>query len=69
MPRSSASTVAFTISDWVAQLEFDAITGVRDNATAWMWSYNRDRPNMALAGITPKERQGMGAWSLLLAPN
>lgn len=25
-------------------------------ATQWMWRYNHERPNMALGGITPKQR-------------
>jgi putative transposase len=30
-------------------------------ATQWMWTYNHDRPNMALGGITPKQRLAMAA--------
>ncbi|MBK6651148.1 MAG: hypothetical protein IPG42_16580 [Betaproteobacteria bacterium] len=26
------------------------------HATQWMWMYNHERPNMALGGITPKQR-------------
>jgi putative transposase len=26
-----------------------------------MWKYNHDRPNMALGGITPKQRLAMAA--------
>jgi len=26
-----------------------------------MWQYNHDRPNMALGGITPKQRLAMAA--------
>jgi putative transposase len=26
-----------------------------------MWSYNHERPNMALGGITPKQRLAMAA--------
>jgi len=26
-----------------------------------MWSYNHDRPNMALGGFTPKQRLAMAA--------
>jgi putative transposase len=34
---------------------------VRDYATQWMWRYNHERPNMALGGITPKQRLAMAA--------
>ena len=34
---------------------------VQDFATKWMWSYNHDRPNMALGGFTPKQRLAMAA--------
>ena len=30
-------------------------------ATQWMYDYNHDRPNMALGGITPKQRLAMAA--------
>lgn len=30
-------------------------------ATNWMWMYNHERPNMALDGITPKQRLAMTA--------
>jgi len=34
---------------------------VQDYATRWMWSYNHERLNMALGGITPKQRLAMAA--------
>jgi len=27
----------------------------------WMWMYNHERPNMALGGMTPKQRLAMAA--------
>ena len=30
-------------------------------ATQWMWKYNHYLPNMALGGITPKQRLAMAA--------
>ncbi|MBJ9913157.1 transposase, partial [Burkholderia cenocepacia] len=27
----------------------------------WMWTYNHDRPHMALGGFTPKQRLAMAA--------
>ena len=47
--------------EWLAQYHFDSITEVQDFATKWMWSYNHERPNMALGGITPKQRLAMAA--------
>jgi putative transposase len=34
---------------------------VQEFATQWMWSYNNDRPNMALGGFTPKQKLAMAA--------
>jgi putative transposase len=34
---------------------------MQDYATSWMWSYNYDRPHMALGGVTPKQRLAMAA--------
>ncbi|WP_455556405.1 integrase core domain-containing protein [Comamonas sp.] len=36
-----------------------ALEEVRDYVTQWMWRYNHERPNMALGGITPKQRLAM----------
>jgi len=47
--------------EWLAQYRFDAITEVQDFATRWIWNYNHERPNMALGGITPKQRLAMAA--------
>ena len=47
--------------EWLAQYCFDAITEVQDFATRWIWNYNHERPNMALGGITPKQRLAMAA--------
>jgi hypothetical protein len=38
------------------------------HATQWMGMYNHERPNMALVGITPKQRLAMTAVALLLSP-
>ena len=47
--------------EWLAQYEFDRLADMQDYATSWMWSYNHDRPNMALGGFTPKQRLAMAA--------
>ena len=47
--------------DWLAQYLFDSIAEVQDFATRWLWTYNHERPNMALGGITPKMKAAMAA--------
>jgi putative transposase len=47
--------------EWLAQYHFDSIDEAQDFATRWMWSYNHERPNMALGGFTPKQRLAMAA--------
>ena len=47
--------------EWLAQYLFDSIEEVQDYATQWLWNYNHERPNMALGGLTPKERLAMAA--------
>lgn len=42
--------------DWLAQYVFDSIEEVQEYATRWLWTYNNERPNMALGGITPKQK-------------
>jgi len=41
--------------EWLSQYYWSRITEVQDFATQWMWSYNHDRPHMALGGFTPKQ--------------
>jgi putative transposase len=47
--------------EWLAQYHFDDLVEVPGFATRWMWSYKHERPNMALGGITPKQRLAMAA--------
>ncbi|SDD26070.1 putative transposase [Kordiimonas lacus] len=46
--------------DWLNQYIFETIEEVQEAATRWMWTYNNERPNMALGGITPKQKLAMG---------
>ena len=39
--------------DWLSQHLFDSIDEVQRHATRWLWTYNNERPNMALNGMTP----------------
>jgi len=47
--------------DWLSQSLFDSITDVQNSATRWLWTYNHERPNMALGGITPMQRLASAA--------
>ncbi len=47
--------------DWLAHYLFETITEVQDYATIGLWSYNHERLNMALGGITPKQRSAIAA--------
>ena len=42
--------------DWLTQNLFDSLEEVQHGATAWLWTYNNERPNMALGGITPRQK-------------
>lgn len=42
--------------DWLAHTLFESIEEVQEYATRWLWVYNNERPNMALGGITPKQK-------------
>lgn len=47
--------------DWLSQHLFETIADVQDAATRWLWTYNHERPNMALGGITPMQKLSMAA--------
>jgi len=47
--------------DWLGHYLFDSIAEVQDFATQWLWTYNHERPNMALGGITPKQKLALAA--------
>jgi len=47
--------------EWLSQYYRHDLAEVQDFATKWMWSYNHDRPNMALGGFTPKQRLARAA--------
>jgi len=45
---------------WLARTLFDSIEQVQDKATRWLWTYNHERPNMALGG-TPMQKLALAA--------
>jgi len=47
--------------DWLSQYLFDSITEVQDYATRWLWTYNNERPNMGIGGITPIQKLALAA--------
>jgi len=47
--------------DWLSHYLFESIGEVQNYATQWMWTYNHECPNMALGGITPKQKLALAA--------
>lgn len=39
--------------EWLGRYEFATIEEVQEHATKWLWTYNNERPNMGIGGITP----------------
>ena len=47
--------------DWLNQYRFDRVEQVQEYATRWLWTYNHERPNMGIGGMTPKQKLAMVA--------
>jgi putative transposase len=47
--------------EWLSQHYWQSVEEVQDFATRWVYKNNNQRPNMALGGITPKQRLAMVA--------
>ena len=47
--------------DWLAHHLFDSVAEVQQFATDWLWTYNHERPNMALGGMTPSQKLALAA--------
>ena len=63
-PQQNAYVERFNrtvLYEWLSQFYWSDLAEVQEFATKWMWSYNHDRPNMALGGFTPKQRLAMAA--------
>ena len=39
--------------EWLDQYTIESIEEAQNYATQWLWTYNNDRPNMGIGGITP----------------
>lgn len=42
--------------EWLDLHLFESIEQAQRTATEWLWRYNNERPNMAIGGITPKQK-------------
>jgi putative transposase len=40
-------------AEWLSQYIFETLEEAQDQATQWLWTYNKDRPNTGIGGITP----------------
>ncbi|SLN70173.1 Integrase core domain protein [Roseovarius gaetbuli] len=47
--------------EWLDQYIINSIEDARHFATQWLWTYNNDRPNMGIGGITPAMKLKMAA--------
>jgi putative transposase len=47
--------------DWLSQTLFSSISEAQASATRWLWTYNHERPNMAIDGMTPMQKLAMAA--------
>jgi putative transposase len=47
--------------EWLGQHIFDSIEEAQDTATEWVWTYNNDRPNMGIGGLTPAQKLKLAA--------
>ena len=39
--------------EWLGQYIFETIEEAQDQETEWLWTYNNERPNMGIGGMTP----------------
>ena len=47
--------------EWLDLYIFETIEEVQKIATEWLWTYNNERPNMGIGGITPAMKLKMAA--------
>lgn len=47
--------------EWLDLYIFETIEEVQEIATEWLWTYNHERPNMGIGGITPAMKLRMAA--------
>ena len=54
-------------NEWLGQYNFSTINEVQDHATQWLWTYNNERPNMGLGGLTPAQKLNRQTKQLIAA--
>jgi putative transposase len=47
--------------EWLDQHIIESIEEAQDYATQWLWTYNNERPNMGIGGITPAQKLKLAA--------
>ena len=47
--------------EWLDLYIFETIEEVQNIATEWLWTYNNERPNMGIGGVTPAMKLRMAA--------
>ncbi len=55
-PQQNAYTERYNRTvrgEWLSQYIFETIEEAQDQAIKWLWTYNNERPNMGIGGITP----------------
>ncbi len=55
--------------EWLKMHELRSISHAQEEATKWLWTYNNERPNMAIGGITPVMRLEQVKQSTPSTPN
>lgn len=43
-------------TEWLGRYHFNSIEEVQEHATRWLWTYNNERPNMGIGGMTPIQK-------------
>lgn len=47
--------------EWLDQYIIESIEEAQEFATKWLWTYNNERPNMGIGGMTPIQKMKMAA--------
>ena len=58
-PQQNAYVVRYNRAvrhEWLDLYIFDSIGEVQEIATEWLWTYNDERPNMGIGGLTPAQK-------------
>ncbi len=43
-------------TEWLGQYHLNNFEEVQDHATRWLWTYNNERPNMGVGGVTTVQK-------------